>query len=83
MNTQSHDMEREIAKRIAEGPYASADDLVREALRALDDSRGAAQAWLEAELLKGLEGGEVEMTDAEWQAIEDDALRALKASEGR
>lgn len=67
----SPDIESEIQKRIASSAYATADDLLRVALRALDDS----QDWLEEELLNGFEGADVEMTRQEWANLRREAER--------
>ena len=79
MDMISSEMEREIEQRLAAGPYGSADELLRDALKALDNSREAAQDWLEKELLKGLEGEDVAITGDDWDDIEREALRILEA----
>lgn len=78
MDTISVETEREIERRLANGNYASADELISDALRALDDARAAAQAALERELLKGLEGPLVEMTSEDWVSIEDEAAKRVR-----
>ena len=47
------------------------DELLSSALRALDDAHGATQDLLERELLKGLEGEDVEMNATDWDDIEN------------
>lgn len=74
MEMLSPEIEREIERRLAAGNYGSADELFREAFKVLDDAKGAAHALLEGELLRGLEGGDVEMTAADWDSIEREAL---------
>ena len=69
----SANIEEDIRRRVADGQYSSADELLRLALRALDDSHVEAQAWLEGELLRGLEGDDVEMTPDEWADIRREA----------
>lgn len=83
MGTISPELEREIERRLASGTYASLDELLADALRALDDAQGAAQAILENELLRGLEGDDVEMTLAEWNSIEQEARKALDSKQSR
>lgn len=69
MSRISADMQEEIQRRVEEGRYGSADDLLRLALKALDDSAEAAAEWLERELLKGLEGEDVEVSRAEFARL--------------
>jgi Arc/MetJ-type ribon-helix-helix transcriptional regulator len=69
MRNLSVETEREIERRLARGKYGSPDELLCDAFRALDDAQGAAQAWLEKELLEGLEGDDVEMNASEWESI--------------
>jgi Arc/MetJ-type ribon-helix-helix transcriptional regulator len=79
MTAISREIQDELARRTATGGYASVDELLRDALKALDDTNRAANALLERELLKGLEGKDVEMTPEEWDAIEREALETLKS----
>ncbi|NUM56231.1 MAG: hypothetical protein HUU46_21540 [Candidatus Hydrogenedentes bacterium] len=72
----SSDIEREIERWVASGEYSSPDELLRPAIRALDDSNEVAQELLESELLKGLEGDDVELTQGEWSAIRREAEHA-------
>ncbi len=79
----SSTIQHEIERRLAAGPFTSLDDLLSSALRALDDAHDAAQDLLEKELLRGLEGEDTEMTSAEWDSIEAEAVRILAAKKNR
>lgn len=72
-------MQKEIEARLAAGPYRSVDELLREALRALDHANEAARELLERELLRGLEGPDIEMNPADWERIEQEALKIVGA----
>lgn len=79
MDTVSPEIEKDIKRRLAAGPYGSVDDLLRQALTALDEAREAALEILEHELLRGFEGDDVEMTASDWDAIEREAVTALES----
>lgn len=83
MDAISPEILKEIETRLAEGPFGSADELLRYALRALDRDRNVAQEVLEKELLQGLEGEDVEMTSEDWTDIENAALKVLEAKKSR
>ena len=83
MDTISPNVEKEIERRLTAGPYTSVDELLRNALRALDDAHDAARDLLEKELLEGLEGEDIEMTAADWDDIENEALKVLEAKKPR
>ena len=83
MDTISPSVEKEIERRLTAGPYTSVDELLRSALRALDDAHDAAKDLLEKELLEGLEGEDIEMTAADWDDIENEALKVLEAKKPR
>ena len=83
MQTISPEILSDIERRVAEGQFASIDELLSTALRALDDSRRGAQDWLETELLVGLEGEDVPMTRAEWDDIEREAQDVLRTGKHR
>ncbi|GMV93644.1 MAG: hypothetical protein AMXMBFR82_34220 [Candidatus Hydrogenedentota bacterium] len=83
MDAISPELLKEIEARVADGPFGSADELLRFALRALDRDRGVAQDILEKELLQGLEGDDVEMTSEDWTDIENAALKVLEAKKSR
>ncbi len=72
----SRDLENELDRRVADGHYASVDELVRHALAALDESANA-ERWLEGELLLGLEGEDVVMDDAKWAAMKRESIEKL------
>ena len=55
--------------------YASASEYVRALIR--DAQRRKARQELEAKLLEGLEGPEVEMDRADWDSIRQEALEGL------
>lgn len=57
------------------------DELLRFALRALDNAQDTAQDILEKQLLCGLEGKDVEMTPKDWDGIEKEALEVFAAKE--
>jgi Arc/MetJ-type ribon-helix-helix transcriptional regulator len=79
METLSPELLNEIERRVAEGPYASADELIRHALTALDD----AQAWLdtEAQKVESHPGAKAKLD--EWDDLERQALEALESMEER
>ena len=83
MDTLSPNIKKEIEQRLAQGPYSSADELLTHALRALDNAHDIAQDLLEKELLKGLEGEDIEMTAKDWDDIENEALQTLEAKKPR
>ena len=83
MDAISPEIEKELERRLAEGPFRSVDELLRQALNALDGAREAAQELFELELLKGLEGEDVEMTAADWDHIEQQASRVLESKNVR
>ncbi len=63
--------------RVAEGGYSSVSEYVRELIRA--DQKEAAQACLEAEVLKGLQSGEsTPLTSVDWDRLRDE-LRQRQA----
>ena len=82
MGILSAQLEEEIERRAAEEHWNSVDELLRAAFAALDGS-GMDRAWLEQELLKGLEGEEVEMTSEEWDSIEREALSESELAKHR
>lgn len=77
MEALSHELEEEIRRRVAEGHYSSAEELLRQALKALDNSAEAAGEWPERELLKGLEGDDVEVTAGEFDLLRTPYLRRI------
>lgn len=79
MESLSPEIEEEIERRLVQGNYSSIDDLFRDALKALDDAKANALALLEKELLLGLEGEDVEMTESDWDSIEQEALQLLES----
>lgn len=60
--------------QVASGHYATASEYVRELIR--NQAKAQAQAKLEDMLLEGLEGEDIEWTEAEW-----DKLRKLAVGE--
>ncbi len=83
MDKISSNIQKEIEQRLAAGRFSSVDDLLGSALRALDHAEEVAQDMLEKELLRGLEGEDVEMTPADWDDIETEALKVLAAKKAR
>jgi len=58
--------------QVAQGRYSSTSEYVRELIRA--DEKRKAEAHLEAKLLEGMNGGERELTAADWRAVRKEAL---------
>lgn len=83
MDNISRTTQKEIEQRLAAGQFNSVDELLRTALRALDSAHDAARELVERELLRGLEGEDVEMTSAEWDDIENAALKVLDTKKSR
>ncbi len=83
MDSISADVQKEIELRLAQGRFGSVDELLRSALHALDRAQDVTQDLLERELLQGLEGDDVEMTSADWDDIENEALRVIEAKKSR
>ncbi len=83
MDTISPEIAQELERRLAASSYNSIDALLRDALRALDDACANARTILERELLKGLEGDDVELTSEDWDTIEREALDVLKSKKSR
>jgi Arc/MetJ-type ribon-helix-helix transcriptional regulator len=80
MEPISADIEKELERRLEAGPYGSVDELLRRALKALDDVRAGAREALELELLEGFEGEDVEMTPSDWDGIEREAVKVLESN---
>ena len=72
MDKISSAIQKEIEQRLAAGPFNSMDDLLSTALRAQD----VAQDLLEKGLLRGFDGEDIEMTTADWDEIEAEAIGA-------
>jgi antitoxin ParD1/3/4 len=64
-----------VEAQMAHEGYASASEYVRALIR--DAQRRKARQELEAKLLEGLEGSEVEMDRADWDSIRREALEGL------
>jgi antitoxin ParD1/3/4 len=64
-----------VEDRMAHEGYASASEYVRALIR--DAQKRQARQELEAKLLEGLEGPEVEMDRADWDSIRREALEGL------
>jgi antitoxin ParD1/3/4 len=64
-----------VEAQMAHEGYASASEYVRALIR--DAQRRKARQELEAKLLEGLEGPEVEMDRADWDSIRREALEGL------
>jgi Arc/MetJ-type ribon-helix-helix transcriptional regulator len=79
----SKDLEEELTKRLESSGYHSLDALIRDALRALDNAEESSRALLERALLEGLKGDTVELTSAEWDRIEAEALARIEAKKSR
>lgn len=83
MDFVSPEIAREIERRLAAGPHVSVDALLKDALRALDAAEAVAENLLEKEILRGLQGEDAEMTAADWDEIEREALKAIEAKKAR
>jgi len=83
MDTLSPEIEQEIERRFSEGRYRTVEDLLRHALNALDNAQDTALHLLELELLKGLEGDDIEMTDEDWGEIRREGRARFEAKRGR
>lgn len=57
---------------VAEGHYATASEYVRELIR--NAAKAQAEAKLEALLLEGLEGEDMEWTEADWDRLRERAV---------
>ena len=77
--TMSPELEQEIQRRLAAGPFKTKEELISRAFQALDNARAAAQEMVELELLKGLDGEDIELTSVVWDEIEREALQILEA----
>ena len=69
-------MKKFVDAEVAEGHYSSASEYVRQLIRA--EEKRKAQAWLQAELLKGLEGPMSVLDDAAWDKIRIEAREMAK-----
>lgn len=67
--------------QLASGRYSSVSEYIRELIR--DDEKRKAEERLEALLLEGLQGGEVELTREDWSAIREEAQARLAARKKR
>ena len=66
-----------VEAQISTGRYSSASEYVRELIRA--DEKQKATEHLEALLLDGLTGAEVELTPDDWVALRAEALARIEA----
>ena len=66
-----------VDEQVARGRYSSVSEYVRELIRA--DQKRKAEDRLEAMLLEGLSGDEIELTRDDWAGIRKDALARLEA----
>ena len=70
------EMKAFIEARLVQEGYASASEYLRALIR--EDQKRKAKQELEAKLLEGLRGPEVEMTREDWDSIRREALDGLK-----
>ncbi len=63
--------------QIAAGRYSSANEYVRELIRA--DAKRKAEERLETLLLDGLQSAETELTPADWNEIRREAIAQVRA----
>lgn len=75
----SPQIEAGIAKLVASGQYADANDVIDAGLRLLTEQERARQLHLRALVHEGFNSGEpVELTDELWDEIERDAQEAVR-----
>lgn len=70
-----------VDTQIAEGRYSSVSEYMRELIRA--DQKRKAEDRLEALLLEGLAGEEVELSREDWVSIRKEALARVEARRKR
>jgi putative addiction module CopG family antidote len=81
--TLSPDVEKLVRDKVARGEYASADDLVNEAVQRLVEDE-AEIAHTEALLQEAAESGEyIELTTKEWDDMEREALEEVEKRQAR
>jgi putative addiction module CopG family antidote len=82
MDALPPDLLEELEHRREDGPYATVAELIRDALRALDES-AATERWLEDKLAEAEASGPAKpMTAEDWADIEregEDRIRAKSA----
>ena len=67
-------MKEFVQQQVAAGGYSSVSEYVRELIRT--DQKSKARAALEAEVLKGLSGGDsTPMTEEDWDSIREEIRR--------
>jgi putative addiction module CopG family antidote len=81
--TLSPEVEKLVRDKVARGEYASADDLVNEAVQRLVEDE-AEIAHTEALLQEAAESGEyIELTAKEWDDMEREALEEVEKRQAR
>lgn len=58
----SEEFELEVERRLADGSFPSAEDLLRHALHAMDEVELDVQPWMADEIRKGMTGNTVTLT---------------------
>lgn len=71
----SGELEQEIERRMAERGVESAEEFLRFALESTDFCKRKAEEWLAGELRASLEGPGRELSDEDWEQLEQEAIR--------
>lgn len=79
METFSKEFELELQRRVSDGAYPSVEELLKDALRALDHAQNQSREWLRKEILRGMDGEFVDLDDAEWDTMEQEAIEILES----
>ena len=77
--TLTDDIETIVRQKVESGLYPSPDEVLREALRLLDEHDRL--RWLRAALAEGEEGEGIEYTPERREQIRQNAMRRFKAGE--
>ena len=75
----TEDVETIVRQKVESGLYPSADEVLREALRLLDEHDRL--RWLRAALAEGEQGESIEYTPERREQIRQNALRRFRAGE--
>ena len=70
------DLEKLIEKKVKSGLYQNPSDVVRDALRHLEENSDP--GWLEQKIQEGLTGPFTPMTKKDWQSIRQRGMAKLK-----
>ena len=75
------DLEKLIEKKVKSGLYQNPSDVVRDALRHLEEN--SEPEWLEQKIQEGLKGPFTPMTKADWDGIRERGLKRMAAKKNR